>query len=271
MKILRPKYPAITIANIIGLAHEDVSEFTQAVSDIAPLFGGSWKMEDLPKFNAAAERLNLYVKTQIDARRRSPRDDFLTEFVERADKTSQLDPLEELTQIVTLIIGGSDTTRVASVIQTLLLLQHPEQFDMVKSDPSLISSAVVESLRFEPSVASVARVLTRDVELDGQFIPKGSVVSLSLMSAMRDESCYDKPDQFNIFRRQPRTHPVFGAGAHRCLGEALARVELEESLRTLVLMLDDLTIVGDPPKIVRHSGLRHVGQMHLRWSSMKAL
>jgi cytochrome P450 len=82
------------------------------------------------------------------------------------------------------------------------------------------------------------------------------------MSAMRDEAVYAQPDTFDIFRSDgPRVHPVFGGGAHRCAGEALARAELEESLAVLTRRLPGLRLVGDPPTIVGHVGLRRIGPM----------
>ncbi len=105
-----------------------------------------------------------------------------------ADTAGELSPLEIVMQIVQLIVGGTDTTRIAIVMQVALLLQHREQWDAVCRDPSLIPGAVAEALRFEPSVASFVRVTTEDIELGGAVLPARQLIVLSTMSAARDEA-----------------------------------------------------------------------------------
>jgi cytochrome P450 len=89
---------------------------------------------------------------------------------------------------------------------------------------------------------------------------------LSTMSAMRDGNVYAEPDAFNIRRTDhPRLSPIFGHGVHRCIGEALARVELEEGLSILTTRRPDLRLAGDPPKLHGHSGLRRINEMPVAW------
>src|SRR5262249_43175602 len=153
-------------------------------------------------------------------------------------------------QIVTLILAGSDTTRSAMVIQASLLLQHREQWNAVCADPALIPNAVAESLRYEPAVGSYMRVSLDDIELDGCVIPRHRMLSLSTLAAMRDPALYSDPDTFDIARGDhPRKHLVFGLGSHRCLGEVLATVELEEGLAALTARLPQMQFDGAPPII----------------------
>jgi hypothetical protein len=147
-----------------------------------------------------------------------------------------------------------------------LLLQHREQWDAVCRDPSLIPGAVAETLRFEPSVASVSRVTLEDVELDGHVLPAGQFITLSTMSALRDGTAYEQPDCFNILRKDlPRMHLAFGAGTHRCIGEALAWVELEESLAALAARIPQMQIAGSLPTVRGHFGIRRIDRMHVTW------
>jgi hypothetical protein len=185
--------------------------------------------------------------------------------VEAADLAAEMSPIEIIFQIVQLIVGGTDTTRVAIVMQVALLLQHHEQWMAVCRDPGLIPAAVEESMRFEPSVASISRVAAEDIEVGGAIIPAGSFVTLSTMSGMRDERAYDNPDVFNIRRvRQPRLHPIFGGGPHRCIGEMLARAELEESLAVLTALIPQLRL-DQAPAIKGHFGIRRVDTMRVSW------
>ena len=116
------------------------------------------------------------------------------------------------------------------------LMEDPEQRRMLLDDPSLISSAVEESLRMFPAFAHFRRTATCDTELAGQQITQGEKVVMWYVSSNRDESRYEDPDRFDV-RRNPE-HQAFGAGGrHFCLGTALARLELkvmfEETLRAL--------------------------------------
>jgi cytochrome P450 family 103 len=220
---------------------------------------------EIPESELACQQLRDYVEKTLEDRRRAPRDDFLSDFLAKADAAGELSPLEIIFQIVQLIVGGTDTTRVAIVVQLALLLQHREQWDAVCRDPSLIPGAVAEAMRFEPSVASFVRVTKEDIEVGGAVIPAGQFVILSTISGARDKEAYERPDVFDIRRTdQLRLLPAFGAGAHRCIGEALARVELEESLAALAVRIPHLQL-DQAPVIQGHGGIRRVDTMRLSW------
>jgi cytochrome P450 family 103 len=134
----------------------------------------------------------------------------------------------------------------------------------VSRDPGLIPAAVAESLRYEPSVGSAGRVAQEDIALDGHVVPAGSMILLSTLSALRDEAVYAHPDTFDIRRTDlPRLHPIFGGGAHRCIGEALARIELEEGLGALMRLAPDLRLTGAMPAIQGHSGIRRIDALRV--------
>src|SRR3984893_16717703 len=120
-------------------------------------------------------------------------------------------------------------------------------------------------MRFEPSVASTSRIAGEDIEVGDAMLPAGSYVSLSMMSAMRDERVYDSPDVFDIRRGHlPRLHPIFGGGPHRCIGEALARAELEETLAVLTARIPNLRL-HHAPAIKGYSGIRRVDATRFSW------
>ena len=257
--------PARVIGDLLGLPRADIPSFTELVYEFTRFLGYSATADQIPKSQAAARQLCDYVEKTLDDRRRAPRDDFLSEFLAKADAAGEMSPLEIIFQIVQLIIGGTDTTRVAIVAQLALLLQHREQWDAVCRDPSLIPGAVAEAMRFDPSVASYVRVTTEDIEVGGAVLPARQFIILSTMSAARDEEAYERPDVFDIRRTdQPRLLPAFGAGVHRCIGEALARVELEESLAALAARVPQLQL-DVAPAIKGHSGIRRVDTMRISW------
>lgn len=257
--------PARIIGDLLGLPRADIPSFTELVYQVTRFFSASVSPDDLTESEAACQQLRDYVEKTLEDRRRTPREDFLSDFLGKADAAGELSPDEILFQIVQLIIGGTDTTRVAIVAQLALLLQHREQWDAVCRDPALIPGAVAEAMRFDPSVASYIRVTTEDIEVGGAVLPAGQFIILSTMSAARDEQVYAHPDAFDIRRTdQPRLLPIFGAGVHRCIGEALARLELEESLAALAARIPQLQL-DEAPAIKGHSGIRRVDAMRISW------
>ncbi|MCA1536687.1 cytochrome P450 [Bradyrhizobium sp. NBAIM03] len=257
--------PARVIGDLLGLPRADIPSFTELVYAVTRFLSTSILPDEVPESESACQKLRIYVERTLEDRRRTPRDNFLSDFLAKADAAGELSPLEIVFQIVQLIIGGTDTTRVAVVMQLALLLQHREQWDAVCRDPSLIPDAVAEAMRFEPSVASFSRVTTEDIEVSGAVLPARQFVLLSTMSAARDEEAYERPHVFDIRRTdQPRLLPIFGAGAHRCLGEALARIELEESLAALAARIPQLRL-DEAPTIRGHSGIRRIDIMRISW------
>jgi cytochrome P450 len=258
--------PARVISGILGLPAADIPEFTRHIYSLARSLSSAFAREDVPQLQVSAQELSRYVQTLLEDRRREPRDDFLTSCIGAIDAANELSPVEIVMQVITVILGGSDTTRGAGAIQTSLLLQHRDQWDAICQDPALIPGAVLESMRYEPAVGSFARFTLEEVDLDGWIVPRNCALSLSTLSAMRDPQLYADPDRFDIRRTDhPRRHMIFGAGSHRCLGEALAKAELEEQLAALAERVPQLQLVGDPPLVRGNGGIRSVRNMRVRW------
>lgn len=256
--------PARAISGLLGLPPADIPRFTTLVYSVSRILSFTFTQDELPQIEAATQELMDYVAGLLQRRRETPMDDFLASYVADTEHSGELSPAEIIVQILVLIVGASDTTRVAMATQVALLLQHREQWDAVCGDASLIPAAVSEALRYEPSVAAVSRVTLEDIELDGHILPGGQYVNLSTMSALRDETAYDQPDEFNIYRTDlPRTHLIFGGGPHRCIGEALAWVELEEGLAALAEHIPQLRLAGEPPRVQGHYGIRRINQMRV--------
>jgi cytochrome P450 len=148
---------------------------------------------------------------------------------------------EELMAEVSLstIVAGLTTTTHALANGVHLLLQHPGLWEELKSDPERhIEAFVEEALRLESPVQGLLRRAKVDVELHGVSIPAGSLVNVRFGAGNRDERQFVHPDDVDLTRRRPRAHLAFGVGAHVCLGQGLARLELKHSFRTLVERLD---------------------------------
>jgi cytochrome P450 len=259
--------PARVIADLFGLPREDIPDFARDSYEATQILSFGLSPERIADIDRAGERLRDYIARILDERRRKPRNDFLSAYLAAASETGEMSPQEILYQIFLLVAAATDTTRISIAAQTSLLLQHRQQWTEVCRDPGLIPAAVAEALRLEPSGSAVTRIASEDIEVDGTVIPAGELITLSTMSAMRDERAYERPDEFDIHRtKSPRLHPVFGYGVHRCLGEALARVELEESLAAITARIPELQM-DVPPAIIGHYGVRRVGEMRVSWKS----
>ena len=123
--------------------------------------------------------------------------------------------------------------------------------------------AVAEGLRYNPSVGSIARFTREPVQIDRVTLPPGVMLRLNTISAMRDPDLYDNPDRFDIRRGDhPKLHMVFGLGPHRCIGEMLARIEMEESLGALLAGVDHIELVT-VPELIGCGGIRQITPMEV--------
>jgi cytochrome P450 len=123
----------------------------------------------------------------------------------------------------------------------LALLENPDQLEAVRADRKLITNAIEEALRWESPVQMTSRENVRDVELSGVQIPAGSHISVVIGSGNHDETVFEQPDRFDIFRDGP-PHLAFGEGPHRCLGEHLARLETTVAINALLDRLPDIRL-----------------------------
>ncbi len=175
----------------------------------------------------------------IDWRAKNPSDDLMTEllqaeFVDETGTRRRLTRAEILVYVSVLAGAGNETTTKLIGWTGLLLAQHPQERRAVVQDPSLVGSAVMEVLRYEPPGPAIARYATRDVELHGQVVPEGSPALFVLASANRDERRYPDGDRFDV-RRNDADLMTFGFGTHFCLGINLAKMEGRVALEELLL------------------------------------
>jgi cytochrome P450 len=184
----------------------------------------------------------------IDERRKRLGDDLLSDLIRVEEAGDRLSSDELLRLIASLVIAGSDTTVHALCFAVLDLLRHPEAWRAVVTDRSLVRNAVEETLRHEPfgKLGAIPRYALEDVELRGTRIPKGEMAVPVITATHRDPSVYPDPDRFDIHRKLSSTL-VFGVGPHVCVGAALARLELEVAIGTLIERFPSMTLVDETP------------------------
>jgi len=259
--------PARIIADILGIPRSDLPVFLAWIADTAEGLGFI-DVARRPQIEASLIAFDDYVTRLLDERRRNPRGDFLSDYVAATEHDGQLSSIEIRTQVIGLILAGSDTTRGSLCMTLAQLLRHPSQWRAFCEDPDGLKKGVVsEGLRYEPVISAIPRFSVRDFEIDGYHVPAGTIIGPSMVSILRDEETYAEPERFDITRSDhPKWHPIFGAGAHRCVGEALARAELEETLAVIARVAPKTTLVGDFPRL-KPGPIRQIDQMRVAFAA----
>jgi cytochrome P450 len=255
--------PARIIADILGIPRGDLPVFMAWIADTAESLGfiDLTRREQIEKSLVA---FNAYVDDLLNDRRAAPQDDFLTDYVQATARDGVLSEAEIRTQVLGLILAGSDTTRGSLCMTLAHLLSNPEQWRAFCANPDGLKKGVVnEGLRYDPVISGIPRVALQDMEIDGYHVPAGTPVAVSLLSALRDPEVYAEPERFDITRTDhPRWHPIFGGGAHRCVGEALARAELEETMAVIARQAPNTKLIGPIPRMAP-GAIRQVGPMQV--------
>jgi cytochrome P450 len=228
--------PSMVISELIGVDPADREEIRHVIDTTFYLDPEKGMINDVSFL--AQIRLHEYWTEQIEARRRTPRDDVMTALTEaeigRGADARRLTTKEAADFTNLLVSAGTETVARLLGWAAALFATHPDQRAALVADPSLIPGAIEETLRFEAPSPVQGRWTTRDVELHGQTIPQGSRVLLLTASAGRDDRKYTDPDTYDV-RRRFDSHVTFGHGPHFCLGASLARLEgrvaLEETLK----------------------------------------
>lgn len=188
----------------------------------------------------ARRKMEDYLAGLIARKEKNPDDGLLAELIEDR-RAGSLEHGELLQLTLVLLISGFETTANMISLGTFTLLEHPEQLAQLKSEESLIPSAVEELLRFLSVADGLLRVATEDIEIAGQTIRTGDGVVFSTSLINRDKTAYPAPNELDL-GRSARHHLAFGFGIHQCLGQHLARAEMEIALRSLFKRLPDLRL-----------------------------
>jgi cholest-4-en-3-one 26-monooxygenase len=191
---------------------------------------------DIPEIFARCRRM-------IAERREHPTDDLTSVLVHAEVDGQKLEEHEIVMGFFLLVAAGNDSTKATYCSGMRALMENPEQRQILLEDPSLVPSAVEESLRMFPAFAHFRRTATCEAELGGRQIREGDKVVMWYVSSNRDQSRYDDPDRFDV-RRNPE-HQAFGAGGrHFCLGSALARLELRILLEETLARFPAMELTG---------------------------
>jgi cytochrome P450 len=227
--------PSLVICELLGVPYGDRAFFQsrsrQLLSHSTP-----------PEVREAnSQELRDYFDQLVTAKEAAPGDDLLGRLIERNTDTEVFDHDMLVGLATLLLIAGHETTSNVISLGTLALLEHPDQLAALNADPSLIPAAVEEMLRFLNIVEAGFRVAIDDIEIDGTVIRAGEGMVALAATANRDESAFQSPDGFDV-TRGARHHVAFGYGIHQCLGQNLARMELEIVFGTLFRRIPGLRL-----------------------------
>ncbi len=238
-------YPSLVIAEVMGAPLEDAprlhhwSNWIQRQFDAVSLMGERSQIEE-----AVAEFYD-YEDELITARRARPANDLITDLIEAEEAGDRLSDDELRNLVLNILVGGVDTSQSQLAHTVRLLADHPDQWEVLRSDPDRLAlAAVEEALRYEPITPLTARITVADVEHRGVRFPAGTIVLVSAWHANRQGI---EDDSFDIAADRPRSRVLtFGAGIHYCVGANLARAEMQEAVAFLAERVSALRPAGEP-------------------------
>jgi cytochrome P450 len=232
--------PSLVICELLGVPYEDHDFFQRQSKSISSLSSGPEEMM------AARKALHAYLGELLALRMKEPADDLVSRLATERVATGEATEAEAVGLASLLLVAGHETTANMFPLAVVALLRHPEQLAALRADPEAWPGAVEELLRYLTVVHSgLRRIATEDVEVAGVRIRAGEGVVVALQAADRDPSVFADPDDLDI-RRDTTGHLAFGHGLHQCIGQSLARAELQLGLPTLFRRLPGLQLAAPP-------------------------
>ncbi|MEM7799035.1 MAG: cytochrome P450 [Chloroflexota bacterium] len=238
--------PVTVIAEMVGVAPEEVPEFTGYITALTSGFSGfslfrtfTW---DLPK-------AIKFCKQLIERKRKNPDEDILTALIQAEEDGDQLTEDELIAMVFLIIVAGYETTVHLITNGVYTLLTHPHELQRLRENPGLMESAVEEINRFNgPIQATKLGYPNEDIEIQGVPIKRGTSIMPLLGAANHDPTFFENPEVFDI-GRTPNRHLGFGQGIHYCLGAPLARIETRIALKNLLERNPNLRLAVDPNEL----------------------
>ncbi|HEV3227811.1 MAG TPA: cytochrome P450, partial [Acidimicrobiales bacterium] len=236
-------YPIEVMCHLLGVPdvdHEDFARWNRAITWALSFQLGA-HLDDVTWGMSA---MKDYVSGLMTERRREPQDDLVSALVLAREADDRLSDAEVLRMIGSLLFAGYDTTRNQLGLAMWLFAEHPEQWNLLRADPTLAAQAVEEAMRFRGAVSVAPRMVASELEFQGFRFEANTMLNLSTSSANHDPSAFDEPWTFDITANR-EAHFTFGGGPHYCLGASLARAEMQEALPILAQAMPELALDGE--------------------------
>jgi cytochrome P450 len=227
--------PCYIIADQLGVPREDALKLKVWSDALLDPVGQMVSKERVVECAKLTIEFQEYFAQKIEERRRDPKNDMLTDLSSRMEGEDPFTVEEVLNIIEQVMTGGNESTTGLIGSTLLMLIQHPDQLELLRKNPARIAQFIEETLRTESPVQSNFRVVTEDTVLAGVPLKKGAVVALRYGAANRDDGTFEASDDFDLTRKNVNAHLAFGAGIHFCPGSQLAR---QEALQTFTELLN---------------------------------
>lgn len=238
--------PVYVICDILGVPAEDRDRFSHWSDAFLNVTRFTREQSD-----AAHAEFTDYMSAHIALKRAAPGDDLLSMLI--TDDCMSDDLLRSTA--MGLLVAGHETTANMIGKMVAMLLADPSRWERLSQDPSLVRTTVEEALRFDANLGfGLRRYLTEEIEVAGETLPRGTTVVCSMPAANRDERAFSAADEM-LLTRSPNPHLTFGAGPHSCLGQSLARTELQVALEVLLRKLPGLHLAVPVEELPRVEGL----------------
>ncbi len=246
--------PLTVIAKLLGVPSEDFA-LLKAWSGPMAATAESRKPEVLAAAMQVCEDFSAYLTEIVQQRRKNPQNDLISSLIAAEADGGKLSEDELIATCMLILVAGHETTTNLIANGVWCLLSNPDQFELIRQTPQLLSSAIEEILRFESPARIAIRFASEDMELKEASIKCGDRIGLVVASANHDPKEFENPDAFLVERKMGR-HLSFGFGIHFCLGAALARAEAEIALRALFGRFPNLRLESQEPRWTESISLR---------------
>lgn len=252
--------PEMVICDLMGVPHADHALWGKwAAQSVARNRVGAGDEQNLRDAQHAVVQFYGYFRDLVRERRKRPGDDLISVLIAAEEAGDRLSEHELIGTAIMLITAGHETTANLAGNGLYLLFRHPDQFRLLRHDPSLVPGAVEEMLRCEPTTRlGLPRIASEDISFGDIVVPAGSRAVVVRPAANRDPAVFPDPDRFDITRQDNR-HLSFGTGVHFCLGAMLARLELRTTFSAIAERLAGLELRERPTW--RASGVRSLNEL----------
>ncbi|HLH28025.1 MAG TPA: cytochrome P450 [Acidimicrobiales bacterium] len=257
--------PVRVICEMLGVPVADQDRFRDWSHALARGLDPDFLLTDevVAARETAVVQFAQYFFELLAERRRNPGDDLLSGLARAEDEGNMLSEGELLATCILLLVAGHETTVNLISGGTLALLEHPDQLEQLRADPSTARPGVEELLRYVSPVQLTGRAMLEDLELDEVTFEAGDFVMLLLASANHDPEAFEDPERLDL-GRSPNNHLGFGFGIHHCLGAPLARMEAQVALTTLVRRAPRLALAAGAPTYKQNVVLRGLEVLPVR-------
>lgn len=231
-------YPltTITIAELFGIPREDrdtLEKWAHQIARTLDVVTNQFNQEDLQNIYKCADEIKEYFRKVVEEKTSNPKEDLISKLITTKDKDDQLTEDEIISTLVLMIMDAHEAPKNLIVNGINALLDNPDQFEKLKSNPVLIENAVEEFLRYDSPAQFTGRRAQEDEVLRGKEIKKGIQLICILGAGNRDPERFENPDQLDIERK--RVIPLsFGGGIHHCVGAGLSKLEAQIGINLLI-------------------------------------